>query len=164
MEISDIIFNICNFLDIINLLNCSKINKKFYRICNDNRLYNFYFDGIFINDYKKLFELSSNKSACIKYFKIKKLIFKLRLTILPFDLYQKDLLDLSYFKLRTIPKQIGELTNLRILLLDHNKIKKLPISIKKLKKLRELWLNNNDIDLIIPKCILEMPNLKINRY
>jgi hypothetical protein len=66
-------------------------------------------------------------------------------------------------ELKELPEKIGELANLKILVLNTNKLKTLPSSIIKLTKLEVLDLSiNKDLDIIeeLDK-ISKLPNLKV---
>ena len=58
-----------------------------------------------------------------------------------------------------VPKEIGNLINLRSLGLSYNNIKVLPREIIFLKNLEELWIDNNQIE-VLPDEIYELTNLQ----
>jgi len=66
--------------------------------------------------------------------------------------------DFSSEGINVLPSAIGELTELRTLILKDNKITTLPFEIFKLKKLRKLDLASNSVE-VIPASIAELENL-----
>jgi hypothetical protein len=66
--------------------------------------------------------------------------------------------DFSGDGIKVLPSVIGELTELRALILKDNKITSLPFEIFKLKKLQKLDLASNSVE-IIPASISEFKNL-----
>lgn len=86
-----------------------------------------------------------------------------RLKTVPPEVFQftnLQLLDLSRNRLRTLPKEIGTLTNLKKLILERNKLEQLPAEIGMLEDLRELVINRNELETL-PE---EISNLKKLRY
>ncbi len=77
----------------------------------------------------------------------------------PFKVYT---LDLRYQELKTLPKEIGKLKNLKELNLWQNQLKALPKEIGYLKMLKRLNLRNNKlserekekIKKLLPKCVI----------
>ena len=61
------------------------------------------------------------------------------------DLINMYELDMSYKELKSIPKEIGELKNLRILYLRENKLRSLPAELENCTELRVLDISNNKI-------------------
>ncbi|NJL83760.1 MAG: GTP-binding protein [Chloroflexaceae bacterium] len=68
------------------------------------------------------------------------------------------ILDLSDYRLTTLPPEIGLLVNLNILYLNNNFLSTLPPEIGKLKKLSRLYLNNNQLTSL-PLEISQLTNL-----
>lgn len=66
--------------------------------------------------------------------------------------------DFSSDGIKILPSAIGELTELRALILKDNKISSLPVEIYKLKKLQKLDLASNSVEIITPS-ISEFKNL-----
>lgn len=75
--------------------------------------------------------------------------------VVSLDLSNKDF---SSDGIKTLPSAIGDLTELRSLILKDNKITTLPYEIFKLKKLQKLDLASNNVD-VIPASISELENL-----
>ncbi len=69
-------------------------------------------------------------------------------------------LDLYYNNLESLPKEIGELENLEQLLLEKNQLINLPIEIAKLKNLKELRISHNKINNLDGKIFLNLHNLE----
>jgi Leucine-rich repeat (LRR) protein len=68
-------------------------------------------------------------------------------------------LNLSFNRLGTFPKEIGELKNLQELHSSSNQFSTLPKEIGELKNLRKLYLNENRLSTL-PKEIGELKNLQ----
>lgn len=66
--------------------------------------------------------------------------------------------DFSNDGIKILPSAIGNLTELRVLILKDNKIDSLPYEIFKLKKLQKLDLASNNVE-VIPAAISELENL-----
>jgi len=90
--------------------------------------------------------MSSNFVLCLKY---------------GFSSIFKGISELNLFTsgIRELPEEIGELTELKILILRGNYLSTLPKSIGKLRKLEELNLINNNISHL-PDEITKLHNLK----
>lgn len=90
--------------------------------------------------------MSSNFVLCLKY---------------GFSSIFKGISELNLFTsgIRELPEEIGELTELKILILRGNYLSTLPKSIGKLSKLEELNLINNNMSHL-PDEITELKNLK----
>ncbi len=69
-------------------------------------------------------------------------------------------LELSEQKLKTIPKEIGQLQNLQELNLWNNQLTTLPKEIEQMQNLRSLGLSNNQLT-VLPKEIGQLQNLKV---
>ncbi len=61
------------------------------------------------------------------------------------NMSELEYLDLSKNKIDSIPKQITNLKSLRVLILSKNRIKKIPVELYALKKLKILDISSNDI-------------------
>jgi hypothetical protein len=57
-------------------------------------------------------------------------------------------LDLIGLGLTELPPEIGQLTQLQVLVLSNNKLIRLPTELGKLINLQELWLNNNQLSVL----------------
>lgn len=76
-----------------------------------------------------------------------------------FQLTELKHLDLSKNKLSEIPEDLGNLKNLEELNISSNKIKKLPDGLCKLSNLKSLLIFKNDLDKL-PSCFNELKNLE----
>lgn len=207
-----ILFNIGTFLDLKDLLHFCMISKRTKRLLSDNdAIWSFKLNkdfsdwelefsckGIYFNNIsvRKLYILLVGLSIIkrdLKYpFDIYDLYIEKRLTqpdkninIIPSEInlinldtlvlnrnmiksLPKELCDLTYLerlylddnKIETLPSKIGKLNNLIVLALSNNKILSLPDEIGDLNKLKYLYLENNQICLIPPE-IGKLTNLKV---
>ena len=72
-------------------------------------------------------------------------------------------------RLKKLPKQIGQLSNLHGLILDNNNIKRLPKNIKNLPKLDEIWAIESGLshkwitklEQWLPECEIMYENVNI---
>ena len=96
----------------------------------------------------------SVKKLYLSYSKLKSVSKKIG------DLINMEILFLGYNSITEVPPEIGKLTKLQNLSLDDNQISTLPIELKELKNLRYLYLTNNAIKYI-PKEIENLPNINI---
>ena len=69
-------------------------------------------------------------------------------------------LVIDYTRITKLPKELGNLINLEVLSLDHTNIGELPIEIGNLKNLKKLLIRNTKITEL-PKEIQDLKNLKI---
>ena len=77
------------------------------------------------------------------------------------DLYNEDTLDMAYIRPTELPREIGNLTNLRILYLLNNQLTEVPREIGNLTNLQNLSLSNNQ--LTDPNSIKQMlPNVNLD--
>ena len=70
-----------------------------------------------------------------------------------------EYLSLSWNQIKEIPKELGQLTNIKTLYLTDNQIKEIPSELGKLTNLQELSLNKNQIKEI-PKELRQLTNLE----
>jgi Leucine-rich repeat (LRR) protein len=85
-----------------------------------------------------------------------------QLTSIPKELGQLSNLErliLNFNQITSIPKELGQLSNLIVLMLDHNKIASIPEELGQLLNLKELRFLNNQITEI-PEVIHSMKNLE----
>jgi hypothetical protein len=169
----DIIFELYKLLPIESILNCSLINKQFYRVSKNETLWKgnikdvIKFDGSYYESFKFNYGLERVKIG-----------FKLQGNIHIKELYksshfypskningiptQIELLEnvhsmsLSYHKLTSIPSKIGNMTNLKKLWLHNNQLTSIPSELGNLTNLEILILDNNKLTFI-PS---ELGNLK----
>ncbi len=104
-----------------------------------------------INTFKKLTKLTLSKTS---------------LTELPKEIGDlsmlKHLLVLGGGQLKSVPEEIGQLTNLEILDLWRNKLNSLPNSIQNLTKLKVLYIGENNFSIAEIKKIKQLlPNCKV---
>jgi len=159
-EISNEMFDFYKNLNKIGEKPWLKINDYHIKMVNFN-----YFNWKFLRESSELmrsiskledveFFLSIIKKYEIEYSNIKSIPKSIE------NLSELRSLNVSYNNLRTVPKSIIKLTNLRKLNLSHNNLKNLP-DLSRLNKLIELDLSYNQFDQI-PESVKELKNsLKI---
>jgi hypothetical protein len=158
----DCIFEVYKFLSVEDLINCTLVNKQFYKVTKNEVLWKgnvkdlIKFDG----SYYESFKFNYGLGRVNKYFKLdtkikniyKTGIFKLNLyniKIIPTQIYllpNLKHLDLRCNVLFSIPTEIGLCTNLITLDLFDNQIKKLPSELGNLSNLNFLGCSNNLIE------------------
>jgi hypothetical protein len=62
-----------------------------------------------------------------------------------YEIYSMKKINLSFEKLKELPKEIGNLTNLQILFLNYNYLKEIPKEIGNLSNLQGLYLQSNKL-------------------
>ncbi|NGX62341.1 MAG: E3 ubiquitin-protein ligase SlrP [Chlamydiae bacterium] len=77
------------------------------------------------------------------------------------DLSSLKILDLTFNQIEEIPDELGKLTNLKQLRLARNKIKNVPEAVGNLTNLEELVLSSNQKLQPLPLSVMQLPNLKI---
>ena len=171
----DIIFVVYTFLKLDDILNCSFVNKQFYKVTKNETLWKgnikeiIKFDGSYCDSFKFNYGLERLKIGIEYDGSIKELyeskILHLeckRITKLPYQielLQNLKTLDLSYNQLTTIPDQLGQLQNLQTLYLSYNKLTTIPDQLWQLQNLQTLSLYNNQLTTI-PDQLGQLQNLQ----
>src|SRR5580692_5782363 len=120
MDNQDILNCILQYLQKKEIIKCSTINKLFKKICDQQ------YQRLFFSDYSEfitIFNEYSFKDAYIKCFLLsilKKFCKSDDETLIEFFYSVK--LDISYRKIKEIPKIMGQLVNLQQLWLSDNQI------------------------------------------
>jgi len=149
----DILFHIVTKLDFDDLISFCLIDKRVNRlIYQQNHIWVYNLQKEFPDwnlhygnkNVRKVYSLLVKLNILKKKTKYKESIYQL---------YQQTELNLSLYdnQIKTLPPEIGLLTNLRGLYLSNNEIKTLPPEIGKLSNLRELSLSNNKIETLPPE-------------
>lgn len=73
---------------------------------------------------------------------------------------QQDYLDLSFLQLASVPKCLGELSQLQVLLLNGNRLTSLPEELGRLTQLQVLALDYNHELKDLPKTLAQIPTLQ----
>jgi hypothetical protein len=164
----DIIFNIVEFLDIKNVMRCSKVNKLFNKVCNYKiiwkRLNNYglvHYENDYYGDVKYNYGLKKFIRLTYYRYGVKKLYFQTELEIV-YCRFNKLPLEIGLLKnlkrlilddnnLVDIPREICQLSNLKYLSIAYNKIKTFPIEICQLSNLKYLYLHDNQLTVIPPE-------------
>jgi hypothetical protein len=160
---SDIIFCIFECLNLVDLLNCSLINKQFYAISNSEllwkRLCDQKYETYVTNNYRANYKswtilykflieygiIAANPTDCIIHMCLR------RLKSLPVEivlLKNLQYIDFCNNNLNVIPSQIFSLVSLNVLLLDHNYIEIIPENISMLINLQTLYISHNKLQSI----------------
>jgi len=168
------LFHIATMLDLDNLLSLCSSNSRINRlICQQNHIWIYKLNNEFpdwkqhFNDkpVNKVYSLLVKLSKLKKWMEYSKSIYELfketnlvlsnrKLKTLPPEiglLSNLQELSLSNNKIEALPPEIGSLSNLRILSLYDNQIKTLPPEIGLLTNLRGLYLSNNEIKTLPPE-------------
>ena len=177
----DELFSIAIKLDLPDLLNFSRINKRINElVCKKDVIWLYKINKYFPNSLENSLK---NPKLCYKILYWENLKNKLKyngtvkellnskqldlscnqLTEIPKEignLYKLQELNLSSNKLTEIPKEIGNLQNLQELNLSFNKLKEIPKEIGNLHELQRLYLSYNQLKEI-PNEIRNISGLKI---
>ena len=163
MDKLDIIFYICDFLDIKDLNKFLLINKLFYEVCNSEYLWK----SKILNDYdinivqfKKIYNVKINKKVYIMCYALSILKIKFVLTNFSLHTYLDKMSIGDNGIINKIPKEIGYLTYLEYISVYDQKLSKIPKEIGQLINLKQLRLCNNNI-IVIPKEIGKLINLQM---
>ena len=121
----DILFHICEYVDLNDVINIKLISKQFDEILNDDFLWKTYY----VREYNiKHMELNKmkNKDAYKKCHDINVLKCKLNINKSIIDMMNLQEIQLIYKQIKEIPHEIGLLINLQKLYLFENQIKEIP--------------------------------------
>ncbi len=137
------------YLDDISLVRACQVNTKFYRkVCNQiwfDRLEQKYSDVI--NTFPDTIKVRSYREQYLLLQDLNRLkaMYKRLESLSLLDIYQLRRLDLSDLGLKFLPREIGQLNNLRLLNVYKNQLKFLPREIGRLTNLLELNVRNNQL-------------------
>src|ERR1700679_105949 len=153
---NDCIYHIFTKLDVNDIINCSLVNKRFYKISNIEMLWYLLFKERFYNvkctiiNGKKFYD-NFKKYSILNNFLLKNSQGNVNIII-------NDLI--IYFKqLRTIPKELGQLASLLKLYLNNNQLQTIPKELGQLASLQRLNLENNQLQTI-PKELGQLASLQ----
>ncbi len=174
----DCIFYILTFLDAVNVVKCSMINKQFYAVSRSELLWKILFENMFwykkyennfYTYYKNFIEYDKRIAKDNVERSIKLYTPNINITYIQIGsksishippqiakLNNLQTLDLCDNKIQTIPIEIFNMINLKTLDISCNKLKFIPAQIEKLINLKQLIVNNNKLTIIPP----EVGNLK----
>src|ERR1700679_709493 len=129
---NDCVFCIFAMLNVSDIVNCLYVCKRFYTIAKSNLLWKQLFKVKFYNVYtiENNFYDSFKKYSILNNFLVKNSKINVNMTIVELYLYDN--------KLKSIPKEIGQLTMLQILHLQNNELQSIPKKIGILAMLQEL--------------------------
>src|SRR6202522_3949515 len=177
---NDCIYHIFTKLDVNDIINCSLVNKRFYKISNIEMLWYLLFKERFYNvkctnennkkfydNYKKYsilnnFLLKNNQDSVNIIIRVLNVSYK-QLQTIPKELGQLASLQILYLsnnQLQTIPKELGQLASLQRLDLDNNQLQTIPKELGQLASLQTLYLHNNQLQTI-PKELGQLASLRI---
>jgi len=146
-----VLFHIATMLDLDNLLSLCQSDRRFNRlICQQDAIWKFKLENEF-PDWKQHFDGKPVRKVYSLLVKLNRLKRELKYEGSIYQLFQETNLVLSNRKLKTLPPEIGSLSNLRELWLYNNKIKTLPPEIGSLSNLERLYLDNNQIETLPPE-------------
>jgi Leucine-rich repeat (LRR) protein len=170
----DTIFELYKILPIKDILNCSLINKQFYRVTKNETLWKdnikevIKFDGLYYESYKFNYGLERVKIGLKYKWSIKELyectclnLNDRNIEIIPYQIEHLQNLKRFYMSCNNIKKIPVELCNLNLqeLSLSKNKLTSIPSEIGNLKNLEHLWLYSNPFTYL-PSEIGNLTNLK----
>jgi len=154
------LFHIATMLDLDNLLSLCQSDRRFNRlICQQNHIWIYKLENEF-PDWKQHFDGKSVRKVYSLLVKLNKLKREIKYEGSIYQLFQQTKLDLSNKQIKTLPPEIGLLSNLQSLYLYNNQIKTLPPEIGLLSNLQSLYLYNNQIETLPPE-IGSLSNLQI---
>ena len=111
----DTIFVIYTFLKLEDILNCSLVNKQFYKVTQNETLWK--------DNNKETIKFNGSYYDCFKFYyglEILKIGIKYDGSIT--ELYESKILNLSWKQITKLPYQIGQLQNLQTLDLSNNQL------------------------------------------
>jgi len=153
------LFHIATMLDLDNLLSLCSTNQRFNRlICQQDAIWKFKLNKEF-PDWRQHFNDKPVRKVYSLLVKLSKLKKEIKYEGSIYELFAETELYLNDNEIKTLPPEIGLLTNLQRLYLHNNKIVKLPPEIGSLSNLRELSLYNNQIKSLPPE-IASLINLQ----
>jgi len=153
------LFHIATMLDLNDLLSLCSSNSRINRlICQQDAIWKFKLNNEF-PDWRQHFDGKLPRKIYNLLVKLTKLRKEIDYTGSIYQLYQETKLDLSNRNLKTLPPEIGSLSNLRELSLYNNKLKTLPPEIGLLSNLQDLDLYSNRIETLPPE-IGSLSNLR----
>ncbi len=145
----DCIFYILTFLDAFDVVKCSLINKKFYKISRSELLWEGLFNNVFYNlDADAEIKNFCNYKNCniLNNFMLKYINYSVN------DLYFAEYIDFNDTDMYQLPPEIGLLDNVVQLDLCNNKnLSIIPDGIWGLSNLSMINWNNNNISIIPPE-------------
>jgi len=145
------LFHIATMLDLDNLLSLCSTNSRMNRlICQQNHIWIYKLNKDF-PDWKQHFNDKNVRKIYSLLVKLSKLNEWMNYEGNIYQLFDLQALNLSYRNIKTVPPEIGSLSNLRVLYLDNNQLVTLPPEIGLLKNLRRLYLYNNQIKTFPPE-------------
>src|SRR6202453_2879760 len=153
----DCIYHIFTKLDVNDIINCSLVSKRLYKISNIEMLWYLLFKKKFYNvkctviNGKKFYD-NYKKYSILNNFLLKN--GQENVNIITRDL------SIVFKQLQTIPKELGQLASLQILYLYNNKLQTIPKELGQLASLQTLNLSNNQLQTI-PKELGQLASLQI---
>ena len=142
---NDCIYHIFTKLDVNDIINCSLVSKRFYKISNIEILWyllikkKFYNVKCTIINEKKFYD-NFKKYSILNNFLLKNGQGNV-------NIITRDLI-IVFKQLQTIPKELGQLASLQILYLHGNKLQSIPKELGQLAMLHKFILDNKLKNLI----------------
>jgi len=159
------LFHIATMLDLDNLLSLCSSNSRFNRlICQQNHIWIYKLENEF-PDWKQHFNGKPVRKVYSLLVKLSKLKKWMEYSKSIYQLFQQTKLDLSNKGIKTLPPEIGSLSNLQGLSLYNNRIETLPPEIGLLSNLSTLSLSKNQIKTLPPEIGLlrNLSGLSLNK-
>jgi len=145
------LFHIATMLDLDNLLSLCQTNQRFNRlICQQNHIWIYKLENEF-PDWRQHFNDKPVNKVYSLLIKLSKLKEWMNYEGNIYQLFQETKLELNNKGIKTLPPEIGSLSNLRRLYLSGNQIETLPPEIGLLSNLQALYLYNNQIETLPPE-------------
>ena len=152
---NDCIYHIFTKLDVNDIINCSLVSKRFYKISNIEMLWYLLFKEKFYNvkctviNERKFYD-NFKKYSILNNFLLKNGQGNVNIII-------RDLI-INFKQLQTIPKELGQLASLQTLYLNNNQLQTIPKELGQLASLQRLDLDNNQLQTI-PKELGQLAKL-----
>src|ERR1700679_981245 len=165
---NDCIYHIFTKLDVNDIINCSLVSKRFYKISNIEILWYLLFKKKFYNvkctvingrkfygNFKKYSILNNfllkNGQGNVNIITRNLIIIFKQLQTIPKELGQLASLQILYLynnQLQSIPKELGQLASLQMFNLHGNKLQSIPKELGQLAILQMFYLHGNKLQSI----------------
>jgi hypothetical protein len=154
---SDIIFCILEQLTFFDIITCTLVNKQFNHISKNELLWKKMSERDYPDEIDSKYEQNyrGHYRLC-KFLDCRKLNWQLMID----STKDRKCLDISCMGLKSIPSEIGLMTDMKRLCLHRNKLRSLPVELSQLTNLVRLDIDNNKLDSL-PSDLSVLTNLQI---